>query len=110
LVSGESFQSLDDGEASAIAFALSAGGAVAVDEKKARRISSERFPSLPVFRSVELLFHKSICDAFGLMMQADLVFRAISDGRMQVGADFVGRVITLIGRQRAAQCKSLGLR
>lgn len=46
---------MDDGEASVCALAVSRGGAVATDDRKALRVLDRRFPQIPTIQTPELL-------------------------------------------------------
>jgi predicted nucleic acid-binding protein len=107
LVSGDGMRTLDDGEASTIAYAIEASGVAMIDERLARRVCRERYPQLPVLRTVELFLHKSTLDALGLETQITIIFKAIKDKRMDVGPDYLKQVVELIGDERAALCSSL---
>ncbi len=55
LVTGPAAQTLDDGEAATIAYALEHGAVALIDERKANRICTERFPALVTGSTVDLL-------------------------------------------------------
>ena len=55
LVTGAAQHTLDDGEATAIAYALEHGATVLIDEKKATRLCAERFGHLRVGSTVDLV-------------------------------------------------------
>lgn len=55
LIEGGFEGTLDDGEASTIAYAVGHDGIALIDENKARRICAARFPSLPLVSTVEML-------------------------------------------------------
>ena len=107
LVEGAGFDTLDDGEAATIAYAHENGGIAAIDERKARRLCASRFPGLQVVWTIDLLLHESVALALGRDLQADVVFDALQKARMQVPREFVGRLVNLIGKERAALCRSL---
>jgi predicted nucleic acid-binding protein len=107
LVVGSAVETLDDGEAATIAYALVRSGTALIDERKATRICAERFPNLPVACTVDLLTHPEVQQRLGLELLADAVFRALRDGRMGVAARHLGWVLQLIGEERAALCESL---
>ena len=54
LVSGTATKSLDDGESAAIAIAVMRGCAVVLDDRKARRVHRDRFPSVQMSSSLRL--------------------------------------------------------
>ena len=107
LVSGSAAETLDDGEAGTIACALDQGGAIAlVDERKAIRICAERFPSLSMGCTVDVLAQRHVRAALGSSL-ADAVFNALDRGRMRVPDHHGQWVVDLIGKERAAGCRSL---
>lgn len=55
MVSGHTSSSLGDGEAATLALADSNGFAAAIDEKKATRIAAERFETLKLVTTVDIL-------------------------------------------------------
>lgn len=107
LVGGDTGRSLQDGEASTIAYAIEVSGIAVLDERIARRTCSEHYPGLPVARTIELFLHRIILEALGPEAQIDIVFQAIRNKRMHVGPDYLKQVVELIGEERAALCSSL---
>lgn len=107
LVSGSAAETLDDGEAATIAYALEHGATALVDERKANRICAERFPSLVTASTVDVLAHDAAVSAVGRNGLADAVFNALFHGRMRVPAQHVDWIVTLIGAERAERCVSL---
>lgn len=107
LVSGSVAETLDDGEAATIAYALEHGATVLIDERKAKRICAERHSALANGCTIDVLAHNSVEAALGHSRLADGVFNALYHGRMRVLAQHVNWVVNLIGPERAAQCVSL---
>lgn len=107
LVAGPAAETLDDGEAATIAYALEHGGAALIDERKATRICAERFDTLAVGCTVDILVHDDVGAALGQEQLAGAVFNALYHGRMDVPSRYVDWVVDLIGPERAAQCVSL---
>jgi len=107
LVSGPAAETLDDGEAATISYAVEHRATALIDERKANRICAERFGALTTGCTVDLLAHETIESALGRNGLADAVFNALYRGRMRVPAPHVDWVVTLIGPNRAAQCVSL---
>lgn len=107
LVTGPATQTLDDGEAATIAYALEHGAAALIDERKANRICTERFAVLLTGSTVDLLAQDNVQAALGHDRLVDAVFHALRYGRMRVLPHHVRWVVDLIGRERAAQCPSL---
>ncbi len=107
LIEGSARETLDDGEAATIAYAAAYGGSVLLDDRKARRICSERFPSVSLLYTLDLLLHRCVHDALGERGQTAAIFAALKDARMRVPFERVPQVVALIGEDRAASCPSL---
>lgn len=107
LVSGSAGTTLDDGEAATIALAISCSGAAILDERKAIRICTERYPSLRRGATTDLLFHRDVMAALGMTRIADAVLTALKDARMRVLSEHLPNVLALLGPERAALCPSL---
>ncbi|MYH60226.1 MAG: hypothetical protein F4148_00125 [Caldilineaceae bacterium SB0675_bin_29] len=107
LVLGPAAQTLDDGEAATIAYALEQNAVALIDERKANRLCSERFNALHIGCTVDVLMHAAIEATLGRIGLAEAVFNALYNGRMRVPAHHVGWVVNLIGSERAEQCASL---
>jgi predicted nucleic acid-binding protein len=107
LVAGAAADTLDDGEAATIAYAIEGSGTAFIDERKALRICSERFAPLRIGCTVDLLTHPKVKTRLGAETLADATFNALQKGRMSVLPDYLSHVINLIGSERAALCESL---
>ena len=108
LVEGGFKETLDDGEAATIAHAVGRGAVALIDERKARTICADRFPTLRLASSVDVLCHGLVERALGETGQRDAIFRALRDARMQVvPRDRLRDVVERIGADRAARCPSL---
>ena len=106
LVAGTAKDTLDDGEAATIAYAMESDATVLIDEKKATRICTERFSHLTVGSTVDLVG----CPAVQAELDEDLanaIFKMLSVGRMRVLPQHLDWVVAQIGPDRAAQCLSL---
>jgi predicted nucleic acid-binding protein len=107
LVIGHGPDTLDDGEAATLAVAVERRVIPVLDERKARRICSERFPSQRVASTVDLLCHDSVASALGNSALGDAVFAALQGARMRVLRPYEAWIIKLIGTERAQTCLSL---
>ncbi|MEA2823441.1 MAG: hypothetical protein QOJ86_5445 [Bradyrhizobium sp.] len=107
LVTGAAAETLDDGEAATIAYALELSGAAVIDENKATKICARRYPSLLVASSLDLFGHPMVCDVLGPKRLAEAVFLALREARMRVLPRHHKWVLDLIGLERAALCPSL---
>ena len=107
LVLGPATETLDDGEAATIAYAIAHGALALVDERKANRICVERFPALRVGCTVDVFAHPNVQENLGKEVLAVAVFNALIRGRMRVISHHVEWVVGLIGPERAARCVSL---
>lgn len=108
LVEGEAQGTLDDGEAATIAYAVGRGAVALIDEGKARRICTDRFPGLRLASTADVLLHGLVRDGLGEAGQRDAIFRALRDAKMQVvPPDRMQELVRRIGAVRAAACTSL---
>jgi predicted nucleic acid-binding protein len=107
LVIGRATETLDDGEAATIAYAIEHNGLAIIDERKANRICGERFPSLSIAYTVDLLAHPMLEEGLGRKQLAEAVFSALQYARMRVSPEKLQWAIQLIGLERAAACPSL---
>ncbi len=108
LVEGGFKETLDDGEAATIAYAVGQGAVALIDERKARRICADRFPTLRPASTVDVLCHDLVKWQLGETGQDDAIFLALRDARMQVvPRSRLREVVERIGTDRAAACPSL---
>lgn len=107
LVIGPAASTLDDGEAATIAYAVSQGGFAIIDERKANRICSQRFPKLRIGCTVDIFAHPNVQHVLGREHLANAVFNALHHGRMRVLQHHLDWVVELIGAERATICTSL---
>lgn len=107
LVVGSAGHTLDDGEAATLGYAEEAGGRALIDERKARRIASERHASIPLGCTVDLLSCESVTRALGPKGVADAIHSALVGARMRVLNEHMAWVVKLIGDERAVTCPSL---
>lgn len=107
LIDGSTKQTLDDGEAATIAHAKEIAGIALIDERKARALCANTFPSLKVVCTVELLMHQSVGAVIGDDGVADALVAALNNARMRVPAEYLAKVHGVIGPERAAMCSSL---
>jgi len=107
LVIGPAATTLDDGEAATIAYAIEQAGTAFIDERKALRICSSRYPELRVGCTVDLLTHPDVRARLGAETLAEATFNALQGGRMRVLPNHLDKVVNLVGSERAARCESL---
>ena len=107
LVIGSARSTLDDGEAATIACALEIGGIPLIDERKARRICDQRYPSLSYGCTVDIFAHPKVGNALGVADLALAVLNALKESRMRVLPHHLDWVVNLIGPENAADCNSL---
>jgi hypothetical protein len=89
LVIGRGDATLDDGEAATIAYGVEKGAITLIDERKATRICSDRYPRLTVGNSLDVLTHSAVLATLGDDATADAVFNALRFARMRVPPPFV---------------------
>jgi predicted nucleic acid-binding protein len=107
MVSGNTSDSLGDGEAATLAFAICNGCSAAIDEKKATRIASERFSALKLVTTVDILAHAPVRNSLGHETLASATLRALQVARMQVRPHQLNWVKQLISEDNLAKCASL---
>lgn len=107
LVIGAAAETVDDGEAATIAYAIEHSGVAYIDERKAWRICSERYHALKVGCTVDLLTHADVRSRLSDETVAVAIFNALQRGRMSVLPTHFNVVVSLIGAERAALCESL---
>lgn len=97
---------LDDGEAAALAAGEALGLAVAIDERKGRRVASQLLPSLELLSSSGIFRSEAVVRALGPRL-ADALFSSLLHARMRVQPEDEAWVHDVLGLERAAQCRSL---
>jgi predicted nucleic acid-binding protein len=107
LVSGDAASSLGDGEAATLALADGNKFVAAIDEKKATRIAAERFPSLRLVTTIDLLADVRVHAALDQEKLVDATFDALRFARMQVRDHQFDWVSQLLGAEKVAACPSL---
>lgn len=107
LITGHTTETLDDGEAATIAYAVEGKGLALIDEKKAVRIAKQKFPSLSLASTLDIVAHPDIQQALGTDGLSNAVLNALQDARMGVSIQAVDWVVGLIGVERALLCSSL---
>lgn len=107
LIVGSASETLDDGEAATIAYAIERGAVALIDERKANRICATRFPELVIGCTVDVLAHAAVIGALGGEHLGNAVYNALYHGRMRVLPHHTEWVVDTIGTDRAAQCTSL---
>lgn len=107
LAEGSAGQTLGDGEAATIASALDLGAIALIDERKALRICSARFPELLTGVTLDVFTHHRVKSVLGRERLSAAVFNALFWGRMRVPAHYLQRVVDLIGASNAMKCRSL---
>lgn len=107
MVSGQTANSLGDGEAATLTYAQSNGLLAAIDEKKATRIANERFGSLQLVTTVDILAYEPVLKTLGREMLSSAVVQALQAARMQVREHQFDWVCQLIGREQVERCSCL---
>ena len=107
LVTGRSVDTLDDGEAATIAYAVEAGATAVIDERKANKICRMSYPQLAVGCTVDIFCHDRVRGALGDVVLGQAVFNAMQGARMRVMPRYLAWVVDMIGGERAAICESL---
>lgn len=109
LVSGGAAETLDDGEAATLACAHRLGVSAVIDERKATLIAAQRFQTLEVLSTVDLLLSPEVRGACGAEL-GNLLFGALTGARMRVPDHHIEEVVRVLGAERVASCNSLPAR
>lgn len=107
LVSGSTAASLGDGEAATLALAHCNGFTAGIDEKKATKISSERFENLRLITTVDILAYEPVRISLGDEALAKATLQALKNARMQVRENQFDWIQGLIGCENVSLCPSL---
>lgn len=107
MVSGHTSSSLGDGEAATLALAYRNDLSAAIDEKKATRIATERFASLKLVTTVDILAYAPVQSSLGNEVLAKATLHALKRARMQVREHQFDWIAQLIGIENVAACPSL---
>lgn len=107
LTAGATVSSLGDGEAATIACAHASGAWAAIDERKARRICEERYKSVTVVSTVDILAHGHVVDAMTEEEMSKAVFAALEVANMHVHPHHVEWVTSWIDDGLLYRCRSL---
>lgn len=107
LVSGNTATSLGDGESATLALAHSADFTAAIDEKKATQISSQRFETLRLITTVDILAYEPVRISIGDKALAVATLQALKHARMQVRDRQFDWIEKVIGRENVGLCPSL---
>lgn len=107
LVSGSTEQTLDDGEAATIAFALQEKATALIDERKATKICVSRFSHLEIASTIDLLRDNNVQRILGPEAIANALFNALTRARMGMLPIHHEWVAETLGAERIAACNSL---
>ena len=107
LVSGSTAASLGDGEAATLALAYSNGFTAVIDEKKATTISSERFETLRLITTVDILAYEPVRISLGDEALSVATLQALKNARMQVRENQFDWIQGVIGCENVGLCPSL---
>lgn len=107
LVSGSTAASLGDGEAATLALAHSNGFTAVIDEKKATQISSQRFETLRLITTVDILAYEPVRISIGDKALAVATLQALKHARMQVRDSQFDWIEKVIGRENVGLGPSL---
>ena len=110
LTRGTLRKTLDDGESATIAYAVdnSERTVPVVDEKKATKIFLQHWPNRKVLETADVLRALVDMRLITERFASDAVYAALTHARMHVSHRMRPWVLDLIGRDRAAECPSLG--
>ena len=98
---------MGDGEAATIACAHCTSSWAAIDERKARRICTERFPQITVASTVDILAHEAVMAAFSAQEMTSAVLAALEVAHMQVQAHQLDWIMSQVPAEKLIHCVSL---
>jgi predicted nucleic acid-binding protein len=101
---------LADGEAATIALAADVGAVAVLDDTKASRVARQRHPELVILQSLDMLSCDALVTALSPSELSDIIYAALQNARMRVAQPFRRWTVTVLGKERAARCPSLGTR
>lgn len=107
LVSGSSATSLGDGEAATIVSAYATGAWAAIDERKARRICTERYRGIKVASTVDILAHPDVTTAMTEAELSGALLAALEVAHMHVQKEHMDWILQRIDPKRVGNCTSL---
>lgn len=107
LVIGPATETLDDGEAATIACAIEHQGIALIDERKANRICSGKYPHLATGCTVDIFAHPDVERVLGEQKLAASVLSALTDARMRVLPHHIDWVMNLVGPDNVPLYNSL---
>ncbi|WP_244563911.1 hypothetical protein [Ensifer aridi] len=106
LISGPAAETLDDGEAATLAIGVMLGQTVVIDERKALRIASERFATMQVIATADIICSDRVVADLGIPQVGDLIFNGLTGARMSVPERHHGWIADILG-PRILECRSL---
>ncbi len=107
LVGGGAAETLDDGEACTLAYALHSRGCALIDEKKATALAARRFPALNLLSTADVMLSTQVMDAIGAIGTAEAFYAALTGARMRIPPHLIEDVCGLLGEDRAKDCHSI---
>lgn len=107
LVIGPAAETLDDGEAATLAYAVDIGAIPIIDERKATRICDWKFPDVQLGSTGDLFAHQAVLNSLGHDRLSHAILNALQQARMQVHPHFLEWVVGLIDNDQIAHCTSL---
>lgn len=107
LVFGPTSETVDDGEAATIAYGASHEAIAVIDDGKAIQISRRLYPALRLAHSIDIFSHSEVQKVLGSPALAEVLYDVLIAARMRVLPHHSGWVMTQLGPERCAMCKSL---
>lgn len=107
LTIGDTASTLDDGEAATIAYANDCNGSAVIDEKKARRICSQHFQTLPIFCTFDIFLHPNLKNALDQEALRNAILNALRDARMSIPPNYADQIRKFIGEENLSSYSSL---
>jgi hypothetical protein len=92
----------------AIAQAVAIDAALAIDERKGRRVIAKEFPNLVCIFTIDVIERAAMRANLSNTELGEVIYSALRWSRMRIPSDRRDWIISLIGKERARNCPSLG--
>jgi hypothetical protein len=110
LIAGSGPNTLDDGEAATIVCAARLGGTAMIDERKATRLVTSRWPRLPLTTAPDLLHSDEIRAQFGSEGLNAALYGALTTANMHVPERLIDVTLASLSPEQVSKCLSLPAR
>jgi hypothetical protein len=110
LIAGRGTDTLDDGEAATIVCAGRVEGTALIDERKAARLATSRWSSLPLVSTPDLLHCDAVRRHLGPAALSEAFYRALTGANMHIPERLMASTLELLTPYQVTECLSLPAR